>query len=157
MGQKINLTPAVNYLFNMSNKVYLGGKIEKISMPIHYDYRKYRLNPSEVKTKFIENGWDKIVAFQTRNPLHRAHVEMTLRAMQKLDANLLLHPVVGLTKPGDLDHYTRVRCYEHVIQRYSENSAMLALLPLAMRMAGPREASITFNNKKNYGCTYNYR
>ena len=153
-GTKDKSHPAVNYLFNISNKVYIGGKVEKISMPIHYDYRKYRLNPSEVKTKFIENGWDKIVAFQTRNPLHRAHVEMTLRAMQKLDANLLLHPVVGLTKPGDLDHYTRVRCYEHVIQRYSENSAMLALLPLAMRMAGPREALLHSIIRKNYGCTH---
>ena len=153
-GTKDKSHPAVNYLFHMSNKVYLGGKVEKISMPIHYDYRKYRLNPSEVKTKFIENGWDKIVAFQTRNPLHRAHVEMTMRAMQELDANLLLHPVVGLTKPGDLDHYTRVRCYEHVIQRYSENSAMLALLPLAMRMAGPREALLHSIIRKNYGCTH---
>ena len=79
-GTKDKSHPAVNYLFHMSNKVYLGGKVEKISMPIHYDYRKYRLNPSEVKTKFIENGWDKIVAFQTRNPLHRAHVEMTMRS-----------------------------------------------------------------------------
>ena len=74
--------------------------------------------------------------------------------MQELDANLLLHPVVGLTKPGDLDHYTRVRCYEHVIQRYSENSAMLALLPLAMRMAGPREALLHSIIRKNYGCTH---
>ena len=153
-GTKDKSHPAVNYLFNMSNKVYLGGKVEKISMPIHYDYKKYRLNPSEVKTKFNENGWDKIVAFQTRNPLHRAHVEMILRAMEELEAKLLLHPVVGLTKPGDLDHFTRVRCYEHVIERISENSAMLALLPLAMRMAGPREALLHSIIRRNYGCTH---
>ena len=153
-GTKDKSHPAVNYLFNISNKVYLGGKVEKISMPIHYDYKRYRLNPSEVKTKFNESGWDKIVAFQTRNPLHRAHVEMILRAMEELEAKLLLHPVVGLTKPGDLDHFTRVRCYEHVIERISENSAMLALLPLAMRMAGPREALLHSIIRRNYGCTH---
>ena len=81
----------------------------------------------------------KVVAFQTRNPLHRAHVEMTMESMKELNAKLFLHPVVGKTKPGDVDHYTRVRCYQHVIKKYSKDSAMLALLPLAMRMGGPRE------------------
>ena len=76
--------PAVNYLFNFSNKVYIGGKIEKISMPNHYDYRQYRLNPNEAKKKFKEKGWDKVVAFQTRNPLHRAHIEMTMKSMEEL-------------------------------------------------------------------------
>ena len=99
-------------------------------------------------------GWDKVIAFQTRNPLHRAHVEMTLRSMEKLDANLLLHPVVGLTKSGDIDHYTRVRCYEHVIKKYPNNSAFLALLPLAMRMGGPREALLHSIIRKNYGCSH---
>ena len=79
-------------------------------MPNHYDYRELRLNPSAVKMKFKDKGWEKIVAFQTRNPLHRAHIEMTLKSMEELDAKLLLHPVVGMTKPGDVDHYTRVRC-----------------------------------------------
>ena len=146
--------PGVDYMFNMGNKIYMGGKIEKIAMPNHYDYRQYRLSPSESKIKFKERGWDKIVAFQTRNPLHRAHVEMTLRSMEDLDANLFLHPVVGLTKPGDVDHYTRVRCYEHVIQKYHKDSAILALLPLAMRMAGPREALLHALVRKNYGCTH---
>ena len=89
--------PAIDYMFNMGNKVYMGGKIEKISMPNHYDYRQYRFSPSEAKMKFKDKGWDKIVAFQTRNPLHRAHVEMTLRSMKEIDAKLFLHPVVGLT------------------------------------------------------------
>jgi len=146
--------PAVDYMFNMGNKVYMGGKIEKIAMPNHYDYRQYRLSPSEAKMKFKEMNWDKIVAFQTRNPLHRAHVEMTLRSMEDLGANLFLHPVVGMTKPGDVDHYTRVRCYEHVIQKYHKESAILALLPLAMRMAGPREALLHALIRKNYGCTH---
>ena len=146
--------PAVNYLFNLSNKVYIGGKVEKISMPNHYDYRELRLNPSNVKKQFKEKGWDKIVAFQTRNPLHRAHIEMTIESMKNLNAKLLLHPVVGMTKPGDVDHFTRVRCYQHVIEKYPKDSAFLALLPLAMRMGGPREALLHALIRKNFGCTH---
>ena len=148
------LHPAVNYLFNSSNKIYIGGEIEKISMPNHYDYRELRLNPSDVKKKFKDRGWDRIVAFQTRNPLHRAHIEMTMESMKNLDAKLLLHPVVGMTKPGDVDHYTRVRCYQHVIKKYNKNNAMLALLPLAMRMGGPREALLHAQVRRNYGCSH---
>tara|TARA_B100001121_G_scaffold304559_1_gene320303 strand:+ start:1807 stop:3438 length:1632 start_codon:yes stop_codon:yes gene_type:complete len=146
--------PAVNYMFNTGNKVYIGGKIQKISMPNHYDYRQYRLCPDEVKIKFKDKGWDKIVAFQTRNPLHRAHIEMTLKSMEELDAKLFLHPVVGMTKPGDVDHYTRVRCYEHIIKKYPKDSVMLSLLPLAMRMGGPRETLLHAIIRKNYGCTH---
>ena len=146
--------PAVNYLINKGNTVYIGGKIKKISFPTHYDYKKYRLSPKEVKKQFKSNGWKKIVAFQTRNPLHRAHVEMIKSSMRRLNANLLLHPVVGLTKPGDIDYYTRVRCYEHIIKKYPKNSSMLALLPLAMRMGGPREALLHSIIRKNYGCTH---
>ena len=146
--------PAVNYLFSLSNTVYIGGKVEKISMPNHYDYRELRLNPSNVKKQFKELGWDIIVAFQTRNPLHRAHIEMTIEAMKNLNAKLLLHPVVGITKPGDVDHFTRVRCYQHVIEKYPKDSAFLALLPLAMRMGGPREALLHALIRKNFGCTH---
>jgi len=146
--------PGVNYLLNKSYKTYIGGELEKISFPNHYDYRKYRLKPFQIRKSFNEMGWDKVVAFQTRNPLHRAHVEMTLNAMKDLDARLLLHPVVGLTKPGDVDHFTRVRCYEKVIQKYPSNSAILALLPLAMRMGGPRETLLHALIRKNYGCTH---
>ena len=153
-GTKDNVHPAVDYLYNKSNKIYIGGKIEKITLPNHYDYKKYRISPYEVKRKFKTYGWDKIVAFQTRNPLHRAHVEMTVEAMKKVNASLLLHPVVGLTKPGDVDHYTRVRCYEHVLKKYPKNSTLLALLPLAMRMGGPREALLHAIIRKNYGCTH---
>jgi len=153
-GTADNSHPAVNYMFDIGNKIYVGGKIEKIAMPNHYDYRQYRFPPGDVRSKFKENKWDRIVAFQTRNPLHRAHVEMTLTSMKELDANLFLHPVVGLTKPGDVDHYTRVRCYEHVIKKYPRNSAILGLLPLAMRMGGPREALLHALIRKNYGCTH---
>jgi len=146
--------PAVNYLKNKSNKMAVGGKLEGISLPHHYDYQKNRHTPEELRSIFIQNGWDKIVAFQTRNPLHRAHVEMTMRASEDLNANLLIHPVVGMTKPGDVDHYTRVRCYKHVMKKYPENSAMMSLLPLAMRMGGPREALWHALIRKNYGCTH---
>ena len=144
----------VDYLLNQTNPVYIGGKIENISMPRHYDYENLRQTPSSLKKKFEQLGWENVVAFQTRNPLHRAHVEMTLSALEELDANLLIHPVVGLTKPGDVDHYTRVRCYEHVLGKYPNDKAMLSLIPLAMRMGGPREALWHAIIRKNYGCTH---
>ena len=146
--------PAINYMFNIGHEIYVGGEIEKISMPKHYDYSQYRLSPDAVKMKFKEKNWRTVVAFQTRNPLHRAHVEMTLRSMEELGAKLFLNPVVGLTKPGDVDHYTRVRCYKHVIKKYPKDSAMLSLLPLAMRMGGPREALLHAIIRKSYGCTH---
>ena len=119
-GTKDMTHPAVNYLLNIGNKVYVGGSLEGISLPHHYDYQDDRHTPEELYSLFSEKGWDKIVAFQTRNPLHRAHVEMTMRASEDLNANLLIHPVVGMTKPGDVDHYTRVRCYQHVMKKYPE-------------------------------------
>jgi len=153
-GTKDETHPAVNYLYNHSKPVYLGGTLEGIALPHHYDYKENRHTPEELKTIFKEKGWDKIVAFQTRNPLHRAHVEMTIRASEDLNANLLIHPVVGMTKPGDVDHYTRVRCYQHVLPKYPENTAMMSLLPLAMRMGGPREALWHALIRKNFGCTH---
>ena len=146
--------PGVNHLLNESNSIYIGGNLKCIDLPHHYDYNHLRHSPKALKKKFQEMGWEKIVAFQTRNPLHRAHVEMTLKAIKELDANLLIHPVVGMTKPGDVDHYTRVRCYNHVLDRYPDNSAILSLLPLAMRMGGPREALLHAIIRKNYGCTH---
>ena len=108
--------PAVSYLFNKANNVSIGGKIKKICMPNHYDYKNYRLDPITMKSLFKEQGWKKIIAFQTRNPLHRAHVEMISRSMDDLDAKLLLHPAVGQTKIGDIDYHIRVKCYEHIIK-----------------------------------------
>ena len=153
-GTRDPLHPGVNFLFQSKKKVYLGGKIEKISMPNYYDFSRYRLSPNDLKTVFKQMGWKKIIAFQTRNPMHRAHVEMTLRAMDQLDANLLIHPAVGVTKTGDIDHYTRVRCYEHVLKKYPKNTAFLSLLPLAMRMGGPREALLHAIIRKNFGCSH---
>ena len=153
-GTKDLSHPGVDYLMNYSNNIYVGGKVQLINLPHHYDYKDLRLSPKILKQKFKDLGWDKIVAFQTRNPLHKAHVEMTLRALKDLDANLLIHPVVGMTKAGDVDHYTRVRCYQHVLNKYPQNKAILSLIPLAMRMGGPREALWHALIRKNYGCTH---
>jgi sulfate adenylyltransferase len=146
--------PGVGYLLNRSNPVYVGGRVEGLQPPVHYDFRSLRQTPSELRAEFVRRGWTQIVAFQTRNPLHRAHVELTLRAATESSANLLIHPVVGMTKPGDVDHYTRVRCYQAVLDRYPHNTAALALLPLAMRMGGPREAVWHAIIRKNHGCTH---
>lgn len=146
--------PDVDYLLNQAGAVYLGGKLNGIEAPTHYDYKSLRDTPAELRKKFLEWGWNKIVAFQTRNPMHRVHQELTFRAAQQVKANLLIQPVVGLTKPGDIDHYSRVRCYQHIITHYPEQTSNLSLLPLAMRMAGPREAVWHAIISKNYGCTH---
>jgi len=146
--------PAVNFLKNIGNPVYVGGTIKGIELPTHYDFKHLRDTPAEVRDRFQKLGWRKVVAFQTRNPMHRAHQELTLRAAFDVEANLLIHPVVGMTKPGDVDHFTRVRCYEHLLGRYPEQTTMLSLLPLAMRMGGPRETLWHAIIRKNYGCTH---
>ncbi len=153
-GTLDNKHPGVNYLLNIGNKNYVGGNLEMISLPHHHDYKDFRHTPDDLKDDFKLMGWDKIVAFQTRNPLHRAHFELTKNAMRELGANILIHPVVGLTKPGDVNHYTRMRCYQHVMNEYPENSAILSLLPLAMRMGGPKETLLHAIIRKNYGCTH---
>ena len=146
--------PGVNYLMNIAGPVYIGGKLKGLELPRHYDFKAHRHTPSELRQKFRKLGWRRIVAFQTRNPMHRAHQELTFRAAQLAEANLLIHPVVGMTKPGDIDHFTRVRCYEHLLKKYPEQTTALSLLPLAMRMAGPREAVWHAIIRKNYGCTH---
>ncbi|MDH3640300.1 MAG: bifunctional sulfate adenylyltransferase/adenylylsulfate kinase, partial [Gammaproteobacteria bacterium] len=146
--------PAVNYLKNIGNPVYLGGTVKGVEQPTHYDFKHLRDTPGQVRDRFEKLGWRKVVAFQTRNPMHRAHQELTLRAAHDVEANLLIHPVVGMTKPGDVDHFTRVRCYEQLLDRYPEQTSMLSLLPLAMRMGGPREALWHAIIRKNYGCTH---
>ncbi len=146
--------PAVHYLQNIANPVYVGGRLRGIEAPTHYDFKHLRDAPAELRERFRKLGWRKVVAFQTRNPMHRAHQELTLRAAREVEANLLIHPVVGMTRPGDVDHFTRVRCYEHLSARYPDQTTMLSLLPLAMRMAGPREALWHAIIRKNYGCTH---
>ena len=124
-------------------------------MPPHYDFVDIRRTPAELRDHFQSLGWSKIVAFQTRNPLHRAHEELTKRAAEQIGGGLLIHPVVGVTKPGDVDHYTRVRCYRALVDNYyDQSSVVLSLLPLAMRMAGPREVLLHAIIRRNYGCTH---
>ncbi len=146
--------PAVNYLMNIAHPVYLGGKLKGVEAPMHYDFKGWRDTPAEMRARFKKLGWRKVVAFQTRNPMHRAHQELTFRAAKEHEANLLIQPVVGMTKPGDIDHYTRVRCYEHLLEQYPEQTTSLSLLNLAMRMGGPREALWHALIRKNYGCTH---
>ena len=153
-GTMDTLHPAVDYLLNQSGPVYLGGKLTGIQVPTHYDCKHLRHTPAELRARFELMGWRKIIAFQTRNPMHRAHQELTFRAAQETQANLLIHPVVGMTKPGDIDYLTRVRCYEAVLDRYPEQTTMLSLLPLAMRMSGPREALWHAIIRRNYGCSH---
>ncbi|HEV2377722.1 MAG TPA: bifunctional sulfate adenylyltransferase/adenylylsulfate kinase [Streptosporangiaceae bacterium] len=146
--------PGVAHLLERTHPNYLAGTLEGIQLPAHHDYPTLRHTPAQLRAEFHRWGWRKVVAFQTRNPMHRAHHELTLRAAKEVEANLLIHPVVGMTKPGDVDHYTRVRCYQAVMGGYPHNTAMLSLLPLAMRMGGPREALLHAIIRRNHGVTH---
>ncbi|HTC49487.1 MAG TPA: bifunctional sulfate adenylyltransferase/adenylylsulfate kinase [Candidatus Aquilonibacter sp.] len=146
--------PGADYAINKANPWYVGGKVEGLQIPPHYDFRSLRLTPAEVRAEFGREGWRKVVAFQTRNPMHRAHVELAFRAAKQVEANLLIHPVVGMTKPGDVDYYTRVRCYQLLLPKFPQSTAKLSLLPLAMRMGGPREAIWHALIRKNHGITH---
>jgi len=143
-----------DYAINKSNPWYVGGTLEGLQGPAHYDFRSLRLTPSEPRAEFSRLGWRRVVAFQTRNPMHRAHQELTFRAAKQVEANLLIHPSVGMTKPGDVDYFTRVRCYQLLLSKYPQGTVKLAMLPLAMRMGGPREAIWHGLIRKNHGCTH---
>jgi len=144
----------VRYIFENGGDVCLGGKVIGVEHPHHHDFLDIRLSPKETRQYFKDNDWNKVVAFQTRNPMHRAHKEIMQRAAEEIGGKALLHPVVGMTKQGDVDYFTRVRCYQKIIKKFSENSTLLGLLPLSMRMAGPREALWHAIIRKNYGCTH---
>ncbi|MHA2428442.1 MAG: bifunctional sulfate adenylyltransferase/adenylylsulfate kinase, partial [Candidatus Hermodarchaeia archaeon] len=133
----------------------LSGSIKLLQPPSRYDFRELRLTPTQTRSRLEEAGLENVVAFQTRNPLHRVHEEITKRAVEEVDGVLLLHPVVGMTKPGDVDHYTRVRTYKALATNYYDhNRIVLALLPLAMRVAGPREALWHALIRRNYGANH---
>ena len=146
--------PGVAHLLDRTAPAYVGGRVEGVQPVSHYDYKQLRHTPAELRAAFAKLGWTRVVAFQTRNPMHRTHHELTLRAAREIEASLLIHPVVGMTRPGDVDHYTRVRCYQVLLPRYPRNTALLSLLPLAMRMGGPREAVWHAIIRKNHGCTH---
>ncbi len=153
-GTEDTFHKGVAYLLNDTPDWYIGGEVQGVQLPFHYDSRSLRLSPKGIRREFDRFGWRKVIAFQTRNPMHRAHFELTMRSIREHEANLLLHPAVGMTKPGDIDHYTRVRCYQALLLHYPQHTVYLSLLPLSMRMAGPREALWHAIIRKNYGCTH---
>jgi sulfate adenylyltransferase len=146
--------PGVDYLLNKAHPWYVGGRVEALQPPSHYDFKDLRLTPAELRAEFSRLGWRRVVAFQTRNPMHRAHQELTFRAAKQVEANLLIHPSVGMTKPGDVDYFTRVRCYQLLVSKYPHGTVKLSLLPLAMRLGGPREAIWHALIRKNHGVTH---
>ncbi len=145
--------PGVHYLLNVCKAFYVGGAVEMVRLPVHFDSRQLRKTPREVRDLFAKLGWQRIVGFYTRQPIHRLQFEMTMRAMRQARANMLCLPCVGLTDPGDFDHYTRVRCYKKVAEYYPPDSFIVNLIPSAMRMAGPREALLHLLIARNFGCT----
>ncbi len=154
LGSTDEKHPGVFHLRYHTHPVYLGGTLQGLELPPHHTYPELRSTPSELRREFERRGWKSVVAFQTRNPLHRVDVEVTRRAVVEADAHLLLHPVVGRTSPGDVNYFSRVSCYQQVLQHYPADLAMLSLLPLAMRMAGPREALWHAIIRRNYGCSH---
>ena len=144
--------PGVDYLFNHTNNNYISGELVPIQSNKYFDFTHLRKSPQEVRDFFRLNNWKDVIAFQTRNPMHRAHFELTKLAMDEHNSKLLIHPVIGISKPGDIDHFTRVKCYQHIIKYYPENSVELSLINLAMRMAGPKEALWHAIIRQNYGC-----
>ena len=136
-------------------KVYVSGELKVINLPVYHDFVDLRRTPAEVRAILEKMGNPNVVAFQTRNPIHRIHEELTKRAADEVGGSLLIHPVVGLTKPGDVDHYTRVRVYRALVENYYDSSrTLLSLFPLAMRMAGPREALWHAIIRRNYGANH---
>ena len=153
-GTEDDAHPGVDRLLHHANPVYVGGRLKGVEPPVHHDFRLLRDSPSELRGRFRKLGWRKVVAFETDRPMHRAHQALTFGAARECEANLLIQPSVGLAKMDDVDHYARVRCYEHVLKQYPEQTTTLSLLNLARRRAGPREALWQGIVRKNYGCTH---
>eukprot|EP01053_Blabericola_migrator_P009020 Blabericola_migrator_1__9019@NODE_47_length_16538_cov_123_101147_g43_i0_p4_GENE_NODE_47_length_16538_cov_123_101147_g43_i0NODE_47_length_16538_cov_123_101147_g43_i0_p4_ORF_typecomplete_len567_score68_17ATPsulfurylase/PF01747_17/3e80APS_kinase/PF01583_20/6_1e58PUA_2/PF14306_6/4_9e32AAA_33/PF13671_6/4_8e09KTI12/PF08433_10/6_1e05Zeta_toxin/PF06414_12/3_7e03Zeta_toxin/PF06414_12/0_0025AAA_28/PF13521_6/1_2e04AAA_28/PF13521_6/2_5e03AAA_28/PF13521_6/0_018AAA_18/PF13238_6/1_8e03AAA_18/PF13238_6/0_028AAA len=160
LGEDNENHPYAKYLdAKYSDCLYVGGRIQAIHPIAHFDYKQHRLTPKEVQARLKERGWENVVGFQTRNPMHRSHFELTLQALRDVtaatgkQAHLMLTPAIGPTQPGDVDFRVRIRCYEKILEHYKEQP-MLVLLPIAMRMAGPREAVWHAIIRKNYGCTH---
>jgi sulfate adenylyltransferase len=146
--------PGVRYLYDQVGDTYVGGKLEGIQLPIQFDFETLRDTPEELRHLFTKQGWQNVVAFHTCKPMHRLHREITLQAARAAEANILIHPAVGMTKPGDLHYYARVHCYQAIRRHYPHNMAVLSLLPAAVRMAGPREVLLNAIIRQNYGCSH---
>ncbi|UCC57203.1 MAG: bifunctional sulfate adenylyltransferase/adenylylsulfate kinase [Gammaproteobacteria bacterium] len=146
--------PGVGYLYEQVHDTYIGGTIEGIQLPTHFDFETLRDTPEELRHLFTKMGWQNVVGFHTCKPMHKLHREITLQAAKEVQANILLHPSVGMTKPGDLHYYARVHCYQAIRRHYPHNMAALSLLPSAVRMAGPREVIMNAIIRQNYGCSH---
>ena len=146
--------PGVRYLYEQVKSHYVGGRVMGIERPVHFDFESLWDDPAELRELFRKRGWKRVVAFQTSRPMHRLQRDLTLEVAKEIGANILLHPVVGMTKPGDLQYYARVHCYQAMLRHYPHNLALLSLMPLAMRMAGPREALLHGIVHQNYGCSH---
>jgi len=149
-----SLHPGVQALYEETGAWYLGGTLEGLHLPIHYDFPELRLPPAETHRRFSQNGWRQIIGFHTEEYLHCAHREMVLKAARDVGAHIFLQPVVGLDHPGNLDHYTHVSCYQEIARKFPKNMILLGLLPLASRRAGPREVLWQAIIRKNYGCSH---
>ncbi|MFV1974026.1 MAG: bifunctional sulfate adenylyltransferase/adenylylsulfate kinase, partial [Thiohalobacterales bacterium] len=146
--------PGVAYLYEQVHDTYIGGTLEGIQLPTHFDFETLRDTPEELRHLFTKMGWQQVVGFHTCKPMHRLHREITLQAAKEAQANILIHPSVGMTKPGDLHYYARVHCYQAIRRHYPHNMATLSLLPSAIRMAGPREVILNAIIRQNYGCSH---
>ncbi len=146
--------PGVKILYEQIGPYYIGGTLEGITLPIHYDFRDLRLTPSETHRRFLQYGWRRVLGFHTREYLNCAHREMVLAAAREVGASILLHPAVGLDHPGNMEHYTHVHCYQEFVRQFPKNIILLSILPLAERFAGPREALWQAMIRKNYGCSH---
>ncbi len=146
--------PGVKTLYEQVGSWYIGGALEGVTLPIHYDFRDLRLTPSETHRRFLQYGWRRVLGFHTREYLNCAHREMVLAASREVGASILLHPAVGLDHPGNMEHYTHVHCYQEFVRQFPKNIILLSILPLAERFAGPREALWQAMIRKNYGCSH---
>lgn len=146
--------PGVRSLYEEVHPWYIGGTLEGIHLPIHYDFNELRLTPAETHRKFSQNGWRNVIGFHTEEYLHKAQREMILAAAREAGANIFLQPMVGSIDPGSVDHYTHIRCYQQIAKQFPKNMALLGLLPIVVRKAGPREALWQAIMKKNYGCSH---
>lgn len=146
--------PGVRYLNDCVQPVYVGGTIEGIQLPVHHDFESFWDSPEEMRALFKKKGWRRVVAFQTSKPMHRLQRDITLQTAKDVQGHILLHPTVGMTKPGDLQYYARVHCYQAIRKHFPHDLAVLSLLPLAMRMAGPKEALWHAIVSQNYGCSH---
>ncbi len=146
--------PSVAALLDTIHPWYVGGRIEGLHPPLHFDFADLRQPPSETHRMFTQKGWKNIIGFHTEKPLHCAHKEMILQAARKSGASIFLQPVAGIPSPRDLEHFTMIRCYQAFVSKFPKNMIMLGLLPFASRKAGPKEALLQALIRKNYGCTH---